>query len=185
MREAVAGWNRSPVITHSKPGWKLEPWLWHRTPTCRECSEPDFLARARGRSCRKRVFHDSQTTQPKTLCMGRHWKDNSSLLLSNILSKGKKPKHTICVYYPQALLCGIMTEEYHPVLGDGPTSDMPHSTWPFPCSGFITTKEHWILSVLNTSCPLASFGIENEYFPNMFKEKIDLSYLVQNIIFPP
>ena len=66
MREAVVGWNRSPAITHSKPGWKLEPWLWHRTPTCRGCSEPDFSARARGRSCRKRVFRDSQTTQPKT-----------------------------------------------------------------------------------------------------------------------
>ena len=108
----------------------MEPWLWLRTPTCRGGTEPDFLARAKGRSCRKRVFRDRQTTQPKTLCMGRHWKDNSSLLLSNILSKGKKPKHPICVHHPQALLCGIMTEVVAPPL-----------TWPIPCRSLITAKE--------------------------------------------
>lgn len=154
----------------------MEPWLWLRTPTCSGGAEPGFLARARGRSCRKRVFCDRKTTQPKTLCMGRHWKDNSSLLLSNILSKGKKPKHPICVHYPQALLCGIMTEVMAPAL------TCPTQPGPSPAVASLLQRSR-IFSVLNTSCPLASFRIEYEYFPNMFKEKIGLSYLVQNIIF--
>lgn len=124
------------------------------TPTYGGGTEPDFLAKARGRSCRKRVFHDSQTTEPKTLCMG----DTGKIILVyfQIFYPRERNQSIRSVCITHKLFCGIMTEEYHPVLGDGPISDMPHSTWPFSCNGFIPQRSIEFC-VLSTSCPLASF----------------------------
>lgn len=48
-KEAMEGQNESPVVADSEPGWKVESWLWSRTPMLLkevQSQEPTYTARA-------------------------------------------------------------------------------------------------------------------------------------------
>lgn len=144
----------SPVIADSEPGWKLESWLWCRTPPRKGGAEPNVPAIARGRICEKRgCFVTRKPLSPKMLCMDRHSKDDSSLLCPVILlnvyfvqlffEMNEIRACNLCGF-PRALSCGTMTGDYCSVLCDSSTILMcPTPLDLSPALAPLTEKEHW------------------------------------------